>query len=90
MVHFVLCVEGVDGVDFNGMIHFRELPMEYECDFRKQIWSLKNLGKPLPNSAEAKRHTQKLKQAEKEVAECKETFVHGEEKSCQSGEERGR
>ena len=71
MVHFVLCVEGVDGVDFNGMIHFRELPTEYKCNFRKQIWSLRNLAKPLPNSAEARRHMQKLKQAEKEAAEQK-------------------
>ena len=53
------------------MIHFRELPTEYEHNFRKQIWSLRNPGKPLPNSEEAKRHTNRLKQAEKESAEWK-------------------
>ena len=45
--------------------------MEYEREFRKQIWVLRNPRKPLPNSAEAKRRTQKLKQAEKESAERK-------------------
>ena len=45
--------------------------MEYEREFRKQIWVLRNSRKPLPNSAEAKRRTQKLKQAEKESAERK-------------------
>ena len=45
--------------------------MEYEKEFRKQIWILRNLRKPLPNSAEARRRTQKLKQAEKELAEQK-------------------
>ena len=45
--------------------------MEYEHDFRKQIWSLRNPGKPLTNSAEAKWQMQKLKQAEKESAEQK-------------------
>ena len=53
------------------MIHFRELPTEYEHNFRKQIWSLRNPGKPLPNSEEARRKTQRLKQAEKELAEWK-------------------
>ena len=45
--------------------------MEYEKEFRKQIWILRNPRKPLPNSAEARRRTQKLKQAEKESAERK-------------------
>ena len=45
--------------------------MEYEREFRKQIWVLRNPRKPLPNSAEAKRRTQKFKQAEKESAEQK-------------------
>ena len=36
-VHFVLSVESLH---FNVRIHFRELLMEYEHDFRKQIWSL--------------------------------------------------
>ena len=45
--------------------------MEYEWEFRKQIWVLRNPRKPLPNSAEAKRRTQKLKQVEKELAERK-------------------
>ena len=45
--------------------------MEYKREFRKQIWVLRNPRKPLPNSAEAKRRTQKLKQAEKESAERK-------------------
>ena len=53
------------------MIHFRELPMEYERNFWKQIWSLRNPGKPLPNSEEARRQTNRLKQAEKESAERK-------------------
>ena len=53
------------------MIHFRELPMEYEHNFWKQIWSLRNLGKPLPNSEEARRQIKRLKQAEKELAERK-------------------
>ena len=47
------------------MVHFRELPTEYEHNFRKQIWSLRNLGKPLLNSEEARRQTKRLKQAEK-------------------------
>ena len=84
MVHFVLCVEGVDGVDFNGMIHFRELPMEYKCDFQKQIWSLRNPGKLLPNSAEARRHMQKLKQAEKEVAERKKLLCMVKKKAVKA------
>ena len=67
-IHFCFSVESLD---FNVTIHFRELPMEYEQHFRKQIWSLRNLTKPLPNSLEAKRHMQKLKQAEKESAERK-------------------
>ena len=45
--------------------------MEYEREFRKQIWVLRNPRKPLPNSAEAKRRTQKLKQVEKESEEWK-------------------
>ena len=53
------------------MIHFRELPMEYEHNFHRQIWSLRNLGKMLPNSEEARRQTKRLKQAEKESAERK-------------------
>ena len=53
------------------MIHFRELPTEYEHNFRKMVWSLRNPGKLLPNSAEAKRQTQRLEQAEKELAEQK-------------------
>ena len=51
------------------MIHFRELPTEYEHNFRKQLWSLRNLGKPLLNSEEAKRQMNRLKQAEKELVE---------------------
>ena len=53
------------------MIHFSKLPTEYERNFWKQIWSLRNPGKPLPNSEEAKRKTNRLKQAEKESAEWK-------------------
>ena len=60
-----------EGGDFNAMIYFSELPMEYEREFRKQIWILRNPHKPLPNSAEARKRTQKLKQAEKESAERK-------------------
>ena len=45
--------------------------MEYEREFRKQIWVLRNPKKPLPNSEEANRKTQRLKQAEKESAEWK-------------------
>ena len=60
-----------EGGNFNAIIHFRELPTEYKREFRKQIWVLRNPRKPLPNSAEAKRRTQKLKQAEKESAERK-------------------
>ena len=45
--------------------------MEYEKEFRKQIWILWNPRKLLPNSAEARRRMQKLKQAEKELAERK-------------------
>ena len=60
-----------EGGDFNAMIDFSELPMEYEHEFHKQIWILRNPRKPLPNSAEARRRTQKLKQAEKELAERK-------------------
>ena len=60
-----------EGGHFNAIIHFRELPTEYEREFPKQIWVLRNPRKPLPNSAEAKRRTQKLKQAEKESAERK-------------------
>ena len=59
------------GGHFNAIIHFRELPTEYEREFHKQIWVLRNPRKPLPNSAEAKRRTQKLKQVEKESAERK-------------------
>ena len=60
-----------EGGDFNAMIDFSELPTEYEREFRKQIWILRNPRKPLPNSAEARKRTQKLKQAEKESAERK-------------------
>ena len=60
-----------EGGNFNVMIYFSELPMEYEREFRKQIWILRNLRKPLPNSAEARKRMQKLKQAEKESAERK-------------------
>ena len=45
--------------------------MEYKQEFCKQIWILRNPRKLLPNSAEARRRTQKLKQAEKESAEWK-------------------
>ena len=61
----------MDSVDFNAVIHFRELPTEYERNFQKMVWSLRNPGKPLPNSAEAKRQMQRLEQAEKELAERK-------------------
>ena len=67
-----------EGGNFNAMIDFSELPTEYECEFCKQIWILRNPHKPLLNSAEARKRTQKLKQAEKESAE---TFAHTEEKS---------
>ena len=60
-----------EGGDFNAIIDFSKLPTEYECEFRKQIWILRNPCKPLLNSAEARRRTQKLKQAEKESAERK-------------------
>ena len=60
-----------EGGNFNAMIDFSELPTEYEREFRKQIWILRNPRKPLLNSAEARRRTQKLKQAEKESAEWK-------------------
>ena len=60
-----------EGGDFNAMINFSELPTEYEHEFRKHIWILRNPHKPLPNSAEARRRMQKLKQAEKELAEWK-------------------
>ena len=53
------------------MIDFSELPMEYEREFHKQIWILRNPHKPLPNSAKARIRTQKLKQEEKESAEQK-------------------
>ena len=62
-----LCESG----DFNAIIDFSELPTEYKHEFRKQIWILRNSRKPLPNSAEAGRRTQKLKQVEKESAEQK-------------------
>ena len=55
----------------NAMIHFSKLPTEYELEFRKQIWILRNPRKPLPNSSEAKQRMQQLKQAEKESAERK-------------------
>ena len=60
-----------EGGDFNVMIDFSKLPTEYEREFCKQIWILRNPRKLLPNSAEARRRTQKLKQAEKESAERK-------------------
>ena len=59
------------GGDFNAMIDFSKLPTEYEHEFCKQIWIFRNLRKLLPNSAEARKRTQKLKQAEKESAEQK-------------------
>ena len=64
-----------EGGDFNAMIDFSELPTEYECEFRKQIWILRNLRKPLPNSAEARRRMQKLKQAEKELVGWKRLLL---------------
>ena len=67
---FIFCFL-CEGAHFNAIIHFRELPMEYEWEFHKQIWVLRNPRKPLPNSEEAKRKTQRLKQAEKESAERK-------------------
>ena len=60
-----------EGGDFNAMIDFSELPTEYEHEFRKQIWILRNPHKPLPNSADERKRMQKLKQAEKESAERK-------------------
>ena len=45
--------------------------MEYKRNFWKQIWSFRNPGKPLLNSEEAKRQTNRLKQAEKELTEWK-------------------
>ena len=72
------------------MIHFRELPTEYEHNFRKKTWSLRNLGKPLPNSEEAKRQMNRLKQAEKESAEWKKLLSLIKKKSGESGKERGR
>ena len=66
-IFFFLC----EGDNFNAMIYFSKLPTEYEREFRKQIWILRNLRKPLLNSAEARKRTQKLKQAEKESAERK-------------------
>ena len=60
-----------EGGDFNAMIYFSKLPTEYEHEFHKQIWILRNPCKPLPNSAEARKRTQKLKQAEKESVEWK-------------------
>ena len=66
-IFYFLCESG----DVNAMIYCSELPMEYECEFRKQIWILRNPRKPLPNSTEARKRTQKLKQVEKELAERK-------------------
>ena len=60
-----------EGGNFNAMIYFSELPTEYEHEFHKQIWILRNLHKLLPNSAEARKRMQKLKQAEKESVEQK-------------------
>ena len=60
-----------EGGYFNAMIDFSKLPTEYEREFHKQIWILRNPRKLLPNSAEARRRMQKLKQAEKELAEWK-------------------
>ena len=73
-----------EGGDFNAMIHFRELPIEYEREFWKQIWSLRNLGKLLLNSEEARRKTQKLKQAEKELAERKKLLRLMKKKSVKA------
>ena len=60
-----------EGGNFNAMIYFSKLPTEYKCEFHKQIWILRNPRKPLPNSAEARKRMQKLKQVEKESAERK-------------------
>ena len=60
-----------EGGDFNAMTNFSALPTEYEHEFCKQIWILRNPRKPLPKSAEARKRTQKLKQVEKELAERK-------------------
>ena len=69
-VYFVFSVRVAISI-FNAIIHFSDLLTEYEQEFRKQIWILRNPRKLLPNSAEARRRTQKLKQAEKESAERK-------------------
>ena len=60
-----------EGGNFNAMIDFSQLPTEYERECRKQIRILRNLHKQLPNSAEARRRMQKLKQVEKESVEQK-------------------
>ena len=70
VLHFVFSVRVAISI-FNAIFYFSNLPTEYEKEFRKQIWILQNPRKPLPNSAEARRRTQKLKQAEKELAERK-------------------
>ena len=69
-VYFVFSVRVAISI-FNAIFHFSDLPTEYEKEFRKQIWIIRNPRKPLPNSAEARRRTQQLKQAEKESAERK-------------------
>ena len=55
------------------MIHFRELPMEYEHNFRKQIWSLRNLGKSLLNSEEARRQMKRT--GRERIGRTEETFA---------------
>ena len=70
VLHFVFSVRVAISI-FNAIFYSSNLPTEYEKEFRKQIWILRNPRKPLPNSAEARRRTQKLKQAEKELAERK-------------------
>ena len=73
---FILSVESLD---FNVRIHFRELPMEYEQNFRKQIWILRNPRKPLPNSLEAKRHAE-IKTGGEGIGGKEETVEIEEEK----------
>ena len=70
VLYFVFSVRVAISI-FNAIFYFSDLPMEYKKEFRKQIWILWNPRKPLPNSAEARRRMQKLKQVEKELAERK-------------------
>ena len=71
-----------EGGHFNAIIHFSELPTEYEREFHKQIWTLRNLRKPLPNSAEARRRTQKIEPGGIRVGRAEETSAPTQEKSC--------